>query len=79
MNDTEEIVYHKDQMSFDFNSTEDTTEEKFWYDSYTGTYWLSDEEWEEPREFTEDELIEEGINFSFLKDCNYLNEFIQGV
>ena len=45
---------------------ENITEEKFWYDSYTGTYWLADEEWEEPREFTEDELISEGI---------YLNEF----
>ena len=66
MNDTEEIVYHKDQMSFDF----DSVEEKFYYDSFTGTYFLHDEEWEEPREFTEDELIEEGI---------YLNEFTQGV
>ena len=36
MNDTEEIVYHKDQMSFDF----DSVEEKFYYDSFTGTYFL---------------------------------------
>lgn len=68
--ETEEIVYHKDQMIFDFNNSEDTTEEKFYYDNFTGTYFLHDEEWEEPREFTEDELIEEGI---------YLNEFAQGV
>ena len=48
----------------------DLVEEKFYYDSFTGTYFLHDEEWEEPREFTEDELIKEGI---------YLNEFAQGV
>ena len=40
------------------------------YDSFTGTYWLQDEEWEEPIEFTEDELINEGI---------YLNEYCQKV
>jgi hypothetical protein len=40
------------------------------YDNFTGTYWLQDEEWEEPIEFTEDELINEGI---------YLNEFNQRV
>ena len=43
------------------NIYEETIDEKFWYDSYTGTYWLADEEWEEPREFTEDELASEGI------------------
>lgn len=43
-------------------------EQKFYYDSFTGTYFLHDEEWEEPREFTEDELISEGI---------YLNEYCQ--
>ena len=43
---------------------------KLEYNSYTGTYWLHDEEWEEPMEFTEDELISEGI---------YLNEFNQRV
>lgn len=43
-------------------------EEKFYYDSFTGTYFLHDEEWEEPMEFTEDELIEEGI------DINYFNQ-----
>jgi hypothetical protein len=41
-----------------------------YYDTYTGTYFLHDEEWEEPMEFTEDELVEEGI---------YLNEFCQRV
>jgi hypothetical protein len=40
---------------------------KLQYDSFTGTYFLHDEEWEEPMEFTEDELINEGI---------YLNETI---
>ena len=33
-----------------------------------GTYWLQDEEWAEPMEFTEDELVDEGI---------YLNEYNQ--
>ena len=72
MNITEhqEIDYHEDQMVFDFHNEDNSTEEKFWYDSYTGTYWLSDEEWEEPMEFTEDELIQEGI---------YINEFNQRV
>jgi hypothetical protein len=36
-------------------------EEKFYYDSFTGTYFLHDEEWEEPMEFTEQEAINEGI------------------
>ena len=45
---------------------EDETEKKFYYDNFTGTYFLHDEEWEEPMEFTEDELAEEGI---------YLNEY----
>lgn len=45
---------------------EDETETKFYYDNFTGTYFLHDEEWEEPMEFTEDELVEEGI---------YLNEY----
>jgi len=40
---------------------------KLQYDCFTGTYWLQDEEWEEPMELTEDELINEGI---------YLNETI---
>lgn len=43
---------------------------KLEYDCFTGTYWLQDEEWEEPREFTEDELINEGI---------YLNEYCQSI
>ena len=43
---------------------------KLEYDSFTGTYWLQDEEWSEPREFTEDELIQEGI---------YLNEYCQRI
>ena len=43
-----------------------TIEEKFYYDNFTGTYFLHDEEWEEPMEFTEDELVQEGI---------YLNEY----
>lgn len=41
------------------NIYEETTEEKFYYDSYTGTYWVHDEEWSEPREFTENELENE--------------------
>ena len=49
---------------------DDSVGDKFYYDNYTGTYFLHDEEWEEPREFTEDELIQEGI---------YLNEFCQRV
>ena len=40
-----------------------TIEEKFYYDNFTGTYFLHDEEWEEPMEFTEDELEQEGILF----------------
>jgi hypothetical protein len=43
---------------------------KLEYDSFSGTYWLQDEEWEEPREFTADELINEGI---------YLNEYCERV
>tara|TARA_Y100000592_G_C5265665_1_gene219413 strand:+ start:198 stop:371 length:174 start_codon:yes stop_codon:yes gene_type:complete len=57
-------------MNINYIYEDETIEEKFWYDSYTGTYWLADEEWAEPMEFTEDELIEEGI---------YLNEFNQRV
>ena len=34
---------------------------KLQYDSFTGTYFLHDEEWEEPMEFTEEELEQEGI------------------
>ncbi len=45
---------------------EDETETKFYYDNFTGTYFLHDEEWEEPMEFTRDELVQEGI---------YLNEY----
>ena len=36
-------------------------ESKLSYDSFTGTYFLHDEEWAEPMEFTEDELEQEGI------------------
>ena len=43
---------------------------KLEYDCFTGTYWLQDEEWEEPREFTADELITEGI---------YLNEYCERI
>ena len=43
---------------------------KLQYDCFTGTYWVQDEEWEEPMEFTEDELINEGI---------YLNEYCQRI
>ncbi len=57
-------------MNINYIYEDETIEEKFWYDSYTGTYWLADEEWAEPMEFTEDELIEEGI---------FLNEFNQRV
>ena len=57
-------------MNINYIYEDDTIEEKFWYDSFTGTYWLQDEEWAEPMEFTEDELVEEGI---------YLNEFNQRV
>ena len=38
-----------------------TIADKFYYDSSTETYSLHNEEWEEPMEFTEDELISEGI------------------
>ena len=41
---------------------------KLQYDCFTGTYWLQDEEWAEPREFTSEEVISEGI---------YLNEYCQ--
>ena len=34
---------------------------KLQYDSFTGTYFLNDEEWEEPMEFTECELEKEEI------------------
>ena len=34
---------------------------KLQYDSFTGNYFLHDEEWEEPMEFTEEELEQEGI------------------
>jgi len=44
--------------------------DKFYYDTFTGTYFLHDEEWEEPMEFTEDELINEGI---------YLNEYCERI
>mgnify|MGYP001236933247 CR=1 FL=1 len=55
-------------MNINYIYEDDTIEEKFWYDSFTGTYWLQDEEWAEPMEFTEDELVDEGI---------YLNEYNQ--
>ena len=45
-------------------------EDKFEYDCFTGTYWISDELTGESIEFTEDELIEEGI---------YLNEYCQQI
>ena len=54
----------------DEGETEAEEVAKFYYDSFTGTYFLHDEEWEEPMEFTEDELIQEGI---------YINEFNQRV
>ena len=57
-------------MNINYIYEDDTIEEKFYYDSFTGTYFLQDEEWEEPMEFTEDELISEGI---------YVNEFCQSV
>ena len=47
-----------------------TIAEKVYYDNFTGTYFLHDEEWEEPMEFTEDELINEGI---------YLNEYCERI
>jgi hypothetical protein len=43
---------------------------KLQYDSFTGTYFLHDEEWEEPMEFTEDELVQEGIYISMNKEYN---------
>ena len=43
---------------------------KLEYSSYTQSFWLHDEEWEEPREFTEEELINEGVD---------INEFNQRV
>mgnify|MGYP003127951530 FL=1 len=55
-------------MNINYIYEDDTIEEKFYYDNFTGTYFLHDEEWEEPMEFTEDELIQEGI---------YINEFNQ--
>ena len=54
MDMNEEIDYIEDNLN------------KLQYDCFTGTYWLQDEEWAEPREFTSDELISEGI---------YLNEY----
>ena len=45
-------------MNINYIYEDDTIEEKFWYDSFTGTYWLQDEEWAEPMEFTEDELVD---------------------
>jgi hypothetical protein len=45
-------------------------EDKFEYDSFTGTYWIADQGTGESIEFTEDELIEEGI---------YLNEYCQQI
>lgn len=57
-------------MNINYIYEDNTIEEKFWYDSFTGTYWLKDEEWAEPMEFTEDELVDEGI---------YINEFNQKV
>ena len=54
------------------NIHEETVEEKFWYDSYTGDHWLADEEWEELREFTEDELASEGIYLTNLISYMYI-------
>ena len=45
-------------------------EYKFEYDSFTGTYWIADELTGESIEFTEDDLIAEGI---------YLNEYCQQI
>jgi len=49
-------------------NTNEIIEDKFEYDSFTGTYWIADELTGESIEFTEDDLIEEGI---------YLNEYCQ--
>ena len=57
-------------MKINYIYEDNSVEEKFYYDNYTGTYWLHDEEWTEPMEFTEEELVEEGI---------YLNEFCQRI
>lgn len=48
-------------MNINYIYEDKTIEEKFYYDNFTGTYFLRDEEWEEPMEFTEDELEQEGI------------------
>ena len=50
-------------MNINYIYEDNAIEEKFYYDNFTGTYFLHDEEWEEPMEFTEDELEQEGILF----------------
>ena len=53
-------------MNINYIYEDDSIEEKFYYDNFTCTYFLHDEEWEEPMEFTEDELISEGI---YINEC----------
>lgn len=82
MKDTEEIVYHKDQMSFNWEEDQTTYIEancKKWKPcSYSGSFFLDDEEYGEPIEFTEDELIQE-IGVDAVVAGIYFNEFTERV
>ena len=72
MNENKKILIDKlldevvEQILEGMNDYMEQNNNKLQYDSFTGTYFLHDEEWEEPMEFTEDELAQEGI---------YLNEY----
>lgn len=50
-------------MNINYIYEDDTIEEKFYYDNFTGTYFLHDDKGGEPIEFTEQEAINQGILF----------------
>jgi hypothetical protein len=58
MNEEEQIIYVEENC------------QKLVHCSYSGSYFLHDEEYGEPIEYTEDELIQDGI---------YLNEYCERI
>ena len=67
MNENKKILIDKlldevvEQILEGVNDYMEQNNNKLQYDSFTGTYFLHDEEWEEPMEFTECELEKEEI------------------
>lgn len=67
MNENKKILIDKlldevvEQILEGVNDYMEQNNNKLQYDSFTGTYFLHDEEWEEPMEFIECELEKEEI------------------